>query len=217
MTRSSACSFLVALLIGVSAKVSAQDVPKITLVEGKAFIAAEIDIKGPIAPTSSKAFVSTPSLDGSSAKSYSARGVIEDGKEDQMWSAKEATYKSNARTFKYPLIGIANKMSVVAAETKITEALKPGNAITSDEYQIDVSRPIVAGEIVPTVEISTAQGNAILSIEPENQDKSEAQPFLRIFEQKVAPDQRAAILGVWRKANETVKIIHTLPEVSGSH
>jgi hypothetical protein len=205
---------LVGFLIGgVTITVKAQNVPSVGIYNGRTFVAAKITIASDITPLNTEIFSWTPLLPLKRGNILAARGVIEGGQENQIWSVKEHSFTVGTTSVNYPVFGIMTFQStgnttVIPSIITIKQKINAGENLHANGNLISTDRPLEMGMVIPTLVIINGD-EYIMSIKASTQQKSgagEAVPFLIIGHEAGVSDNRAETLEAWRKTNESMKV-----------
>jgi hypothetical protein len=140
----------------------------------------------------------------------------------QSWDVRTHVFLNGNHKITYPVIGIvgctgsgSNGITVFAATTvfKADTRIEPSR---SGGYLIEPKQVVKAGDAVPSLLFIGKNFNSIVSIESvtgqkDKGDTSTVQPWLTIFDERLKPSERTAVLDAWRAANSYVATTLKIP------
>jgi hypothetical protein len=174
---------------------------------------------------SSKAFTSVPAARIKTGAALSANFVIGSGTK-QIWSIEDHDFLVGARIVTYPAMGIVDcsetdpvgNFSVIASTTTFATDIKGGEVFHSGGYAIKASRPIKAGEQIPTLLLVGGGEFSIVSMEQDQNPESkngdtEPRPWLTIFKETYKPANQAFALEAWNITNKYVSTLAMMKSI----
>ncbi len=172
-------------------------------------------------PTVSTAAFTTTAVLGLKGGKLPANFVIGNGCL-QSWDVRAHVFLSGNHKITYPVVGVvdctdsgSNGITVLAATT-VFKADTRVESSRSGGYLIEPKQVVKAGDAVPSLLFIGKNFNSVVSIEsvPGQKDKSDtstAQPWLTIFDERLKPSERTAVLDAWRAANSYVSTALKMP------
>lgn len=125
--------------------------------------------------------------------------------QDHSWSVTKVPLSVGTNQVSFPILAMVkctdgSTFTLFPAVLEFKVDVKTGEVLHLDGYQIEVKRPVTAGESIPSIII---RGDTILSLEAVDgvKEGSKAEPFLTAFKEDAISDYRSDAFEVWRNVN----------------